>query len=197
MKYKTILIAILSVVGLNGAELDHEKEKLLDASAQDSIYHANFSRRFIPYIKLGPEVAGIGEQNNLMPGAGFGIRSESEKSAVDCSFSYAKMETKDGVEHENIFAPKLVYLRYLNAYSPSALFVGFGGAWALMKTHSTKKRSDEFNGLAGVASMGIEYNRSSRIRQIYQVDLHQPVIGLTPMEKYIMPVVEVSFALGF
>lgn len=195
MKYRTILTALLAVVGLNAAELDYETEKLLETQAESTIYHENFSRRFIPYIKLGPEMANLGKQNTIMPGGGIGIRSESEKSAVDCSWSYAMVQTEDNKQIINAFAPKLVYLRYLNSHSPSALFAGFGGTWAFMQN---QVRNEEFNGLAAVASAGIEYNRSSRIRQIYQIDLHQPVIGLTPMKNgYPMPVVEMSFALGF
>ena len=164
-----------------------EKEK-------SSIYEKNYSRRFIPFIRLGPEMTDLGNHNSIMPAFGFGFRSESNISAVDCSFSYARSETKEGLEISHVIAPKLTYLKYINSHSPSAIFLGFGSAWASIRNEVTRQ---SFDGLAGVLSGGIEYGRDSRIRQIYQIDIHQPVLGLKSERPSFMPIVEGSFSLGF
>lgn len=194
MKLTTFVAALVAVFGLNAAAPDFETEQALEQASENSIFEKNFSRRFIPYVKLGPELTNLGTQNTIMPGAGIGIRSESTTSAVDCSYSYAASKSDDGKMIYHMFVPKLLYLKYLNSHSPSALFVGFGSTWAIIHN---EVRSEEFNGIAGVLSAGMEYNRSSRIRQIYQIDVHQPVIGLERVNSWITPVVEMSFGLGF
>ncbi len=194
MKIPTLLTVLALFSGLNAASTDFDNEALTALNNESSIYDVNYSRRFIPYVKLGPEMTNIGKQNTVMPGFGVGIRSESPTSAVDCSFSYATVETKNDEQIFHYFTPKLLYLKYLNSHSPSAIFLGFGSAWAGIENDSS---NESFHGLAGVISAGIEYNRSSRIRQIYQIDIHEPLLGLTPMDSIMMPIVEMSFSLGF
>lgn len=193
MKLAKLLASIVAMVSLNAAGVEPD-ETLLQPDTESSLYDKNFSRRFIPYIKLGPEMTSLGKQNTVMPGGGFGIRSESPTGAVDCSFSYAATTNDENGGTYHMFVPKLLYLKYLNSHSPSALFTGFGGTWAIIGDADAK---NDFIGLAGVLSVGMEYNRNSRIREIFQCDIHQPLIGLEKRNKLLLPIVEFSFALGF
>ncbi len=194
MKLKLLSLSLFIATQLHAVvpALDESALTLEDSSL--SIYDTNYSRRFIPYIKLGPEITNLGQQNTVMPGLGLGFRSESNTSAVDCSFSGSFVETKEGETIYHFVAPKLLYLKYLNSHSPSALFVGFGSSWSAIKNEVTKQ---EFNGLSGVVSVGIERNRSSRIRQILQVDVSQPLLALKAGTSLPLPTIETSFSLGF
>ena len=194
MKLKTLSMALFVATQLHATMPRIDETALLSDESPLSMYDVNYSRRFIPYIKLGPEITNLGRHNVVMPGFGFGFRSESNTSAVDCSFSGAFAETKEGATIYHIFAPKLLYLKYLNSYSPSALFVGFGSSWSLIRNEVTK---NEFNGLAGILSAGIERNRSSRMRQIIQIDVNQPLLSLKIGNSLPLPTIETSFSLGF
>ncbi len=198
MKLISLSLALLAATQIYAAApsitSSIDESAMLAEDGSSSIYDANYSRRFIPYIKLGPGVTNLGQYNTVMPGLGLGFRSESNTSAVDCSFSGAFVETKDNESIFHFFGPKLLYLKYLNSHSPSALYVGFGSAWSSIQNGVTKQ---EFNGLSGVISAGIERNRSSRIRQIFQVDVNQPLLALRAGTLLPTPTLEASFSLGF
>lgn len=194
MKKTLFLFSLLTLFGLNAASIDTSDPALTLDENNSSIYDENYSRRFIPYIKLGPEVTNLGKENTLLPGAGIGFRSESTTGAVDCCFSYSRVETKNNEVISHYITPKLSYLKYLNSHSPSAIFIGFGSAWMRVKNDTTNVN---FKGLAGVASMGLERNRNSRIRQIFQVDINQPLLALKIGTSLPMPIIETSFSLGF
>lgn len=154
----------------------------------------NFNRRFIPYVKLGPDLLNVG----LTPNLGLGIRSESNNDAVDLSISYSSkvLQGAEGEEKREyqIFFPKLQYQRFLNPTSPSTFFYGAGGSWGAMKSETADK---EFAGLYGDFCVGYEKGRDSFIRQIVQCNLTQPLLSYYQKGSLPTPTLEVTYSLGF
>ncbi len=175
-------------------------------------------RRFIPYVRLGPDIinmqvsTSLGEiknNNNISPCVGLGFRSESASDAVDLSFSVAVHKTEKPVFESygdssyelsdtlytlQFFYPKLLYLRYTNPDNPSSPYFGGGLGWSQFFNQET---DSSFNGLAGVVAFGYEMGRSSIIRQMAQLEITQPLVPSFSKGATLTPSLQLSYCLGF
>lgn len=200
MKLIKAISMVAVSIGLHAATTEIEEPSFATdttVQAREALSEANYSRHFIPYVKLGPTVANIAVNNTLMPSGGIGIRSESQFAAVDCSFNLSGVRTTNGERIEHWTAPKVTYSRYLNPYSPSGIFIGYGGAWGGLRNDLKEER---FNGLFGIISTGVEYGRDSSVRLIWQIELIQPALAFSAEKKsgsYFTPIAETSFGIGF
>jgi len=176
------------------------------------------SRRFIPYIRLGPDIMNVQisssledfkKNNNISPCVGLGFRSESPSDAVDLSFSVAihsesvlKPPLENGSEVNlsetlytlQFFYPKLLYLKYTSPTTASSPYLGGGLGWSQFFNEET---DTSFNGLAGVLAFGYEMGRSSIIRQMAQLEITQPLIPSFSKGNSLSPSLELSYCLGF
>jgi hypothetical protein len=174
------------------------------------------ARRFIPYVRLGPNIMNIqisassslGEiknKNTLSPCIGLGFRSETQTDAVDLSFSAARHVTEKPVFEEStdlsetlytlqFFYPKLLYLRYTSPTTSTSPYFGGGLGWSQFINQET---ASSFSGLTGVLAFGYELGRSSIIRQMTQLEITQPLIASFKKGSTFTPSLELSYCLGF
>lgn len=132
------------------------------------------------YIKLG--YGGVfGDYKGYGSSMGFGYRHEMDEMAVDFGFlNYVMPESDDD---ENVFNFNLIQiqgLRFFNPLDNSSFYAGGGLAYNIMgSTHDADYDEEDsgtymVQGIAAVATIGIETMRTSTIRFFCQLEATLP-----------------------
>lgn len=137
------------------------------------------------FLKLGAGAV----RSGVGPCLGIGRRFVMPKAALEISLNWV------GNNKYGCFSgPKMLYLSYLNPYSPSSFYIGGGlGLGGIENKHS------KFSGLVAEAAAGYEIQRDTPLRLFAEVTLSH---GMLPFKsKYrvrnFSPVIAFSVGAGF
>lgn len=137
------------------------------------------------YLKLGAGAlrSGIG------PAIGLGRRIALEEAAIDISLNWA-----DSDKTHYFATPKMLYLHYLNPYSPSSIYLGGGLGLGMIKTKQYK-----FEGLLAEAAIGYEMHRNTSVRPFAEINLSHGTIPFKSKYRVqsISPAISFSVGAGF
>mgnify|MGYP002132250774 FL=1 len=148
---------------------------------------------------------------DVFPGLGLGYRKSFGHSGLDVSFNFIKGAGWGNTQKlEAWTAPKVTYLYYINANSPSSFYAGTGLAWGGTSyrktvtileedgiTQTLSYQTSAFRGLIPNIVLGYEFLRHELVTSFVELTASQPVIpsyssGLLPR-----PALELSLGAGF
>jgi hypothetical protein len=134
------------------------------------------------YVKLG-----AGVQKQVGPAIGIGRRFGMDDAAVDLSINWM------GSHKSGYFScPKVMYLRYLNPYSPNSLYYGAG-----LSLGSSGSKNMNFAGLQGELTVGYEMHRCSKFRTFVSLDVSQGIVAFRSKDNRFAPAAALTFGVGF
>lgn len=137
------------------------------------------------YLKIGAGSIG----NAIGPSIGLGHRFALEDAAIDISINGCSID-----KSEYFATPKMLYLHYLNPFSPSSIYLGGGLGIGTIKTKQHK-----FEGLLAEACIGYEMHRNTSLRPFLEINFSH---GMLPFKtKYrvqeFAPAINFSVGAGF
>ena len=106
-----------------------------------------------------------------MPMIGVGVRRIEGNFGTDISADYAWK--KEGEETISSYtAPKVMFLGYLFPQKFTSLYAGLGTSWSGIEIED-----NSFHGLFGNASLGAEFNHTSKIKGMLELNCDVPAIA--------------------
>ncbi len=147
---------------------------------------------------------------DVFPGLGLGYRKSFGHSGLDISFNYTQGQGWGQTQKlEAWSAPKVSYLYYVSANSPSSFYAGTGLAWGGTSFRKTTTTTSEFGdivetqeisrfrGLIPNFVIGYEFLRHEIVTSFVELTASQPVIPSYSSGSYPRPALELSLGAGF